>query len=296
MSGKRYTRDTLEDFKPDQFRDYPSMPDTLEEFFEYDSLHELHEETGHEDLEQTYLKAKSNWGDLMWTREPEFLNLEIVPEIPIDFNNTEIKITPIKHRGEVYERTYSTVRSDQKKHNDQGIPTYAEQGFWIELPGSLSHQMDDMDWAYDEHGFTVEDIEGEETINLVTFDEMEKSQQMGSAQYGLSNYLPEPLERDWLEHQDSAWSVALSGRSIRIGDILANQAERTDSDTIKAYVGAGHIMGIYSTIKEHNENDEVPEIEFRHGKSYQPRNPLRKEFYTDLLWKGLNLNEKRKME
>lgn len=72
-----------------------------------------------------------------------------------------------------------------------------------------------------------------------------------------------------------------------MGEILIDQADRTDKETLKAYIGSAHLMGVYSTIREHDNENRKPDIDFDHGKRHGFREPVKKL---------ASLLEKRKME
>jgi hypothetical protein len=272
------------DLKPENFYNYESLPDSIEEFFEYDSLDELHQQTEFDSLKMSYMAAKSTWGCLMWENDLDFMDLDINPEIPVDYRGNEVIITPIQHDGEIYQSTENRLAFSKKKQSEE-VPVYQEQNSGMYLGEPNIREMDDIDWMYEEHQIDPSDItdmreeEAENDVDGVIhragFEEMEKAGQMRAAQYGLVNYMPEPLERDWCRHTGSIDQIVVSERSIRMGDFLANQAEKTDSNTIRAYVGASHTTGIMSTLREH-ENDNVPEIDFRHGARFDLKQPAKK--------------------
>lgn len=280
---------TKEDLKPDAFQTYDFLPDSIDAFFAFDGLDELHQETPYDSLWESYRAAKAHWGDLMWHQDLDYLDIKnLNPEVTVRCHDTDIVITPMDHDGEIFDRTRDRIYYTQRAQSESE-PVYLEQLFGMVIGNSGLREMDDVDWMYEEYGILPEDyfeILDEESENniagylpLAGQDDMEKGGQMGAAQYALVNFLPEPLEYDWCSYTGTVDRIVLSERSMRMGDILANQAENTGSDMIRAYIGAAHTMGVLSTLRKHEQDGTVPDIEFRHGAHVGLKTPLSKAAY-----------------
>lgn len=196
---------------------------------------------------------------------------------PQEFEGTTVYLRPFMHNGDLCTEE-ERLRFTNEVDSINSSKLYSEQGLI-----HSAKNLPDNKWAAETLGvdedklhqydkgnveISIQDDEGEEWCNPITVGSENLSSkeienkpadfQKRIGAYGWMKRTPEPVQATMDNELVSRESAILtSGRSIKMGEIIAQEAEKTDEDEIHLYHGANHTVGIYSYLENPEVKDSV---------------------------------------